>query len=650
MHPYQAELPPCDIPVALPPDGLLPRSALDDDLEIHVPWWDGVREDYELRALWLGNAVGRPVTVTKDQQDDDTTVFQLYIPKEVFEPITSDPTSGQDGDYQVAYRVRNVSGDDQDLDPPVIVKIDTQPPGGQNPPILIPEDQTVVHPIEQGGGLTPDKLTNDQFICLLNNYFDMTKGDKVIPRIEGRDLPQDRWIDVDDDDVGQRQVRVPFARTDIEPFSDGLLQFGYRLKDRAGNESPAAINLPVHVLLADVPTNFTEPGVPGFEQPGDLIGDADARPPGVLVTIPEYDTPKPGDKIRIKWGSQESEDHTVKPDDIGQDPVLGVRLSYELVYKAGNGPIEVRYQVRRGGILAGTSDPTPVMVDLTLPGGPITDPDKPEHPNLSLLTIRGASNEENEIPAEDYEVDATAFIPWLDKQGQPYMQAGDRVQVKWGRQPLFPDPGYEVKPTDNADLPLTVKKETMQAQGTGYVEVRYEVSRESQYVPGKWNMSPSDWTRVYVTSTGDLPGGPGGLEMGTFTQQTHNEFIGRTAAMDGTPFRVGLEYLNVFPNDKIELTFQGYRTYDYSNNTEIPDTDYEATYEIGVGDIMRKYYDFTIPANTLFAICENGHAKAEYTVTRVKDGRPLKATSPKRAVKVEVKLPSASDCDDDIRP
>src|ERR1700712_2925623 len=87
-------VPPAIIPAAIPGyDGLLPITALGDDLEINVPWWNGVEPQMRLQVAWKEfpsdapnepddpDLVGVQYVVTPTEAADPDTIFKLYVPK-----------------------------------------------------------------------------------------------------------------------------------------------------------------------------------------------------------------------------------------------------------------------------------------------------------------------------------------------------------------------------------------------------------------------------------------------------------------------------------------------------------------------------------------------------------------------------------------
>ncbi|HXR00903.1 MAG TPA: hypothetical protein VN798_10980, partial [Pseudomonas sp.] len=88
------DVPPATIPAAIPGyDGLLPTTALGDDLEINVPWWNGVEEDMRLQVAWKEfhpddpnepgdqDLVGVRYDVTNADVANPDKIFKLYVPK-----------------------------------------------------------------------------------------------------------------------------------------------------------------------------------------------------------------------------------------------------------------------------------------------------------------------------------------------------------------------------------------------------------------------------------------------------------------------------------------------------------------------------------------------------------------------------------------
>ncbi|MGF6513628.1 hypothetical protein ABH912_001094 [Pseudomonas sp. BT76 TE3572] len=382
------------------------------------------------------------------------------------------------------------------------------------------------------------------------------------------------------------------------------------------------------------PGPLKAPRVPAFDD--GLVTDADARIP-VEVLIPTFNNALAGDEITVLWGSKRAAPVTLLDTDLPNDPIIGVKLLYALVESAGQGPIDVKYEFRRSTIIAKTSPVTPVVVDLSIPGGPDPDPETPENENLRPNLVLGASKTPNVITPQDFELDATATLPWRDKTGNAYMVTGDIVQVFWGTQSLAP---YPVKSTDAADLVLPVLQAIIALEGSGDVPVRYTVTRKLATAPHE-GVSRSPVQNVSVLSAGDLPGGVGGLGPGVFTEANADNAIGRAVIEDGsTPLRI-TNYLNMKVEDKIELFFIGIDNYAGTGN-EIEASRFEPTHEVVVADMTRGYVDFPIPALNILHICTQGSAKVKYRVTAKVSG--AKATSREAFVLIDVKLPHESTC------
>ncbi|MGT0193714.1 hypothetical protein ACVHYJ_16885 [Burkholderia pyrrocinia] len=397
--------------------------------------------------------------------------------------------------------------------------------------------------------------------------------------------------------------------------------------------------------------DLVEPDVPIFSA-NDIIVDADARPPGVLVEIPFHARVEAGDQIVVNWGGRKQPPADLLAGDL-QDPLWGpgggVSIPYSEVLAALNGAtrgtVDVSYEVLRESLTIGTSPALPgVLVDLTLAGGPDPDPDTPENESLQKLTIRPPSGtgDDNEIPPDQFGQDATALIPWENEDGDPAFEAGDEIQVLWDGVAALASP-YMVTAADvtNAAIPpLTVLGTVITPGGSNPVlPVQYTVIRALQPPPaGQSNTARSLIQPVDVQSLDDLPGGQPGLMGGDFYQAlgtVGNRVITLAVAAGGTPFRVN-PYLNQAEKDSVYVEAQAYLG--LTGEMTPVGNKHTATISVKAGEETEPV-DFPVPRE-FFLISEFdagiGHVVVKYTVTQDKP-KPIPVTSRETRAVIDVR-------------
>ncbi|MGH8334174.1 MAG: hypothetical protein ACRER3_13300, partial [Pseudomonas fluorescens] len=303
-------------------------------------------------------------------------------------------------------------------------------------------------------------------------------------------------------------------------------------------------------VMAQVMDSGEEPGplnaprVPAFDD--GLVTDADARA-SVEVLIPTYANVAVDDEITVIWGTQRAAPVKLIETDLPNDPVIAINLRYPLLAAAGDGRIDVTYEVRRGSAPVKTSPKTEVVVDLNLVGGPDPDPETPEHGNLRPATVRSAGGTENAIPPQDYDKNATGVIAWLGKDGKEIYARDDIILLTWGDQngSAIRRQVVQADINDKVNLELTIPAKTIGDQGGGNIAVGYTVSRKLS-VPPHENTLIAPKVVVAVSSKTTLPGG-GTLPGPLFTVLNENNAIGPNELLTGSeglynPIRIATDY------------------------------------------------------------------------------------------------------------
>lgn len=591
------ETPPAKLPAAINDQGLLSKADADKDIVVEIPY-----EDYfgpgDSVTLYLNNTeyVVAPISET-----DATPWMTRTLPNSGASLIA-------EGRYTVTYKVEDFAGTPFDGVHAQPLRIDRTAPGGVDLPLIEFDADAVEH------GVTVHSLMNGFLVATVPAWFDEEEGDVIKPYYQLIDAGTEFAIAEADTEVppggaGQHiEVKIPEAR--LRLIGDKQVWFGIWLQDAAGNISAGrSQRIPLTLILegAPVDADLTEPLIALFDDDG-LIDEADARHP-VEVKIPGFDKARGGDTIVFYLGATHTQPIPIDDSETALDPILTFDLAYQLFVDAGAGnqqyDAEAYYELYRGTALLATSPrPNAIAVDITTPGGTDPDPETPENENLRLATAKGASGRDNYISQDDILEDATVFVPWFARDAEDanvdYLAEGDIVSVIWGSLTLADT--HTVSATDvtsQTPLELTATPAEMASGGVGHIAVSYTVSRE--VAAGLVNESLSPAQSVEVISTALLPGGPGGLPAGTFTEANAQNALNKELVQSGggTPFRVLLDYANVAVDDEITLVLQGYYALDGSGSTT-PNTELTLRYTLVTADLPdptggpAKFHDFLI--------------------------------------------------------
>lgn len=633
-------LPPISAPTSIPDyDGLLPITELGKDLIINMPWWAGVEPQMELQAAWKlfdpsnpndpgdTEMVGTFTEVSAAQAGDPTTVFAIVVPQALL----------THGVYLVRVRARSVPGGGKDWSVAIRIEVDTVAPGGGALPYL-----KFNQPVETSLMVTDDDIVNGFLPAFLAHYEGIKPGDEIVPIIADTPFPVDT-ITIPDPLPITDFIPVYFSQADLLAVNGGLRTLNYSVTDKAGNSATSREQL-LTIDLASKPESLLAPLVPRAND--GIVNEEDARAV-VQVHIPKFDKAQVDDEIVVHWGDQVADGVKLTAADIGNDPFIGVQLPYQYLVDAGDGTLQVFYEVFRGNNLVATSPDKSVLVDLEVSGGRDPDPTTPWNDNLlppKVISDSGAG-EENTIPPEDYGKAATAVIAWLGKDGTEVYEVDDKILLTWGNQT-----GSQVlrtvlaaDVTAKVDLVLTVPTATIEAQGSGDILVFYNASRVTSLPPVE-NTSLSPSQDVPVTSADELPGG-GTLAAPTFPVLNDLNTIGpdellTDAGLMYNPVRVATDYTNGGVGDTVELFLVGYDELDGGN--QIPAAAYnpQPPYELKQADIDRGYYDFRVPAQYHYAVCSRGAVEANVIIKNAAGS----TTSPKTRVWCDVKQPEWDDC------
>lgn len=416
------------------PDGLLPRSALSDDLVVIVADWTAPFADpipYIIIISWVleGGAFHEVYREEFDTPGEKT----LTVPR--------DKLNLDHGTYSLSYRV-SYGGNPLDSALKRVTVDRVAPEDGQEPKPLTMLDVP--------GDITDDYLTQFREVRFqVSLYVDAKPRDRAIYYLTDNPNPPDSETEIREqafsqEDIAQDRLIITVYEADIRGRGHGQRYFYYRLRDWAGNRGPRSTLLPVFVDLRAGPGNLKRPQVPLSSRR--LIDRAHAREgavdqKAVTVEILAYDNADASDKVLIQWNG-----HDLAPLDV--DPTkfpLIATVPWLTLTADGLGPMDARvvYRVSRGGTLTPPSPETLVPFNFKVAGQDHPDAPALLNTRLAKLEIYGAvSKQLNKLLPVDYEHPADAYLPLHDDP-----QQGEKIFVYWGA--ISPSVAeYEVKSGD----------------------------------------------------------------------------------------------------------------------------------------------------------------------------------------------------------
>jgi hypothetical protein len=558
-----APLPPSGVP-----DFLLLDSVKDSPIKITAPLPQNADLGDTAQLLLGDTPVDAPVAVdTFIDAGDDTMRFDLSAAAR---------KTMDEGKVSINYIIKFVSGDGSIEKGPddQFYTTDFTVPGL---PFLGELD--FADEVDQNG-VTPDAMQtdadgNEYLEALVPSYGGDGPGDKIHGLVGTAEV----LIDAEADGNGGYHVR--FLRSFIEANEDadgdgdpdGELSFSYVVIKRSGKRSAPARPVVLDVLLTEA-FNPPTPRIPAYDDDADpkLIDESDARADGGLIVEIGGDPGfKAQDQIYLAWGDAEIGPTTVA--DPTANPVATVRVPYKAISDVwatvSSGadqavPVDVTYRVMRGVIEAGkpTAAAT-VSVNLHTAGGVDPDPETPENENLGKATLTSDSGASNQIPAGDFDKDATLTIPFelAEPPGTPAFAVGDAVVGMYNDLPFTT---YPITAVPAVAIDLTIPADLIKRHGSGTKLVSYGVLRP--LAGGGTNVSQSPSQEVTVHGSDELPGG-GHLNAGTVPEGEGGDgtdpdriFIGKTLAKDGTDFIIE-PYKNQSTQDTIVLEMKVFRSF-----------------------------------------------------------------------------------------
>ncbi|HXR01098.1 MAG TPA: hypothetical protein VN798_11960 [Pseudomonas sp.] len=528
QHP-RGSIPTPSIPQADPVDGLLTLEQLAQPVGMVFAAWQEAVPGHSYQLVLNGLLIGEKKYIGNEKPGDPLT---LEIPPSLL---------AVDGTHRVGYAAINEVGGQIAYSPDIPLIVDRTAPGGDLLAPLIFDPRLLP--------LTEASLTTagNSLTARLPSYFDAKWGDIVRTYWGDQPGPQRTLVA---EELGGSEISFSFERSFLEQLNDGDIAVTYTISDRAGNLSIVSEPAVLRLQLRDHPQDLRAPVVPRATD--GMIEHNDARH-GVQVQIPHYGNAQPGDVIVLSWGGLALPGQVLDEHATAQSSVLSMTVSFATLQAAGDGPIEVRYEVRRDGLAPTSSPATTVNVFVSLPGPQDPMPETLINEHLAAPRVRGKAEHAtpliNFLDPDDYLLDADTVIPW-----QTGFKACDQIQVYWGSWPIPVVRTLDQNDIDaGLDLVLCVPNKVISGEGVGRaIPVRYQVTHA-----GNPNTSHSSTQPVRVVCRALLPGGECGLPGAVFVDVDASQTLRLPVIAQGTSLLIK-PYRNMRPGDQIQLSLTGF--------------------------------------------------------------------------------------------
>lgn len=444
--PQQSPLDKPTVSVADPLDGLLPITALENDITVDLKTWSNARPNDTYQLLWNDEEIGERKSITSN--DSPGSPLELVLPVEHL---------SIDGHFTLGYRARRPLGGGSTDSATTPIVIDRRKPGGN---LLAP----MIFPDVVRDGLTSDELEQlgDELVAQVPGYIDTQVGDRIRTYWGATPGPE-HTVDstqVPDEQGNAEKIMISFSRAYLEALGDAEYPVYYTVTDRAGNISDDATAAPVKLLLSVI-TPLPNPEV-AEAKPDNTLDPADTTA-GVNVIIRASANLRTGDVVETRWtgpGASDSKEKTIAAIDAGKE--LRIKFSSALVDSNIGRQVDVDYSITRNGI--------------TQPSSTLTLSVKSADLNLPAPTVEGVLDGvldpdaigDNAIVHVNYEHEVT----------------GDKVAVTWsGSAPGGDYTTAEQMATDNTPLRFEVPRQYVVASAGGLASVTYRVVRDDVSSP-----------------------------------------------------------------------------------------------------------------------------------------------------------------------
>ncbi|WP_447796439.1 hypothetical protein [Pseudomonas moraviensis] len=428
------------------PDGLLPRTELNRDLQLIVPEWNFSTDPT------LGPDVIKVGFRPFGDAFREVNEFKFPVPIDPGNKIVSVPRDYLDnGIYDLSY-ILIQGGNPAESEKKRITVDRVAPDDGQEPAVL--EMLDVV------GNITDDYLKeHGQVRFQVRSYVGIKARDRAIYFWTDTDKPSDSETEIDEQefsqtDIDRNELFITMREQDIRDRGQGTRYIYYRLRDWAGNKGPRSELLELFVDLLPAPGNLKPPRVPLSDR--GLIDRQHAREGAVAqgavtVEIDRYDNSGSDNEILLDWSGTLLAPAPVDPSGF---PVV-VPVPWSALTAKGLGPLtaSVTYRVRRPSGTTPSSLETRVPVDLTLAGQDHADAPALLNPDLAKVEIYGFNSKLlNTLTSDDFGEPAGGILALFDAP-----LAGQTISLFWGAI-TTPAAQYIVQPGDVAGkrVPFTI--------------------------------------------------------------------------------------------------------------------------------------------------------------------------------------------------
>lgn len=610
--------------------GLIPRSAIDSDLELIVAPWPAEPYTNTVKVGWR----------TAGAQFEAVNEYTYFNP--VFDPDNPQPKIMhvpyprlEQGTYELSYKVSVRGNEVESLKK--TVTIDRRPPDdGQTP-----DAPSFPAEVEQAGSIT-DEYLNDhgEVVMSVPRYTDMRAKDKVIYYWTDRNPPPNNETPTGEysfskDDIDNGNLNFSLTESVIRTSGQGQRFAYYQLEDLAGNKGPISLLAAIDVLLIPAPGNLQPPHIPLSSR--GLIDREHAREgatdeAGVTVQINAYDNPDSSQKVLINW------DGTLL-NELDVDPAgfpLRAYVPWSALTAKGLGPLDVQvsYQVRYGNALTPPSSTATAPVNLTIAGQDHANAPALLNMTLAKLEVRGKQSDlPNQLTALDHGLDATATLTLYDNP-----KALEVLEVYWGdiAQPVT---NYTVAVGDNTgkivtfEIPWSAIEQDMDNQALPvYYTTDNGVNQQlSRVTDVNVKIEPIAGLKEPSFPHADLFGYLNCCAVPRLWE-------GVTVHIEGSP--------QFAANDRVVMTWQGCDSLNGTNPISGATDTFTRT--LNASDAVNGFDIVVLPYDTLIGpMRDNGSATAQYELYKADGGYGRSAMD---FVKITRLMPSGEECtpDNDI--
>lgn len=584
----------------------LPKALRGTDLKIDIPQFEQGEDGRRgiITLFWNGEAKA----VTPQFMTPITFPVEMTLPASV---------TGLQGQYELSYVVNILGNVTPSL--PLVVNIDTTAPNNNRP------GEQVGLPAEvEADGITREYLdTHGKVVVTVpNTYSDAKIDDEVILKF-GTSIPLATEIGRFTRANLIEPVQFDLLEKDIK--QEGNHSLFYVLADRKGNEGPNSAYRTVPVMLTPAPTDLLPPLVPLADD--DLIDYGDAVQ-GVRVAIRAYTNWYSSDRVVVTF---DGSDHAAQP--IGQDGTQ-VTLPYALIYNGDYGikSSRITYRIERNGKAFAEPVGKDFEVDLRMPGPDPKDPPEEVHPELKILTVKGAVSAADNVLTEadaDQDVSATAAI-------YPNVANDQYAQLYWNGVEAT---GVRVALNSaSTEIAFTIPWEVVRDGGNGAaIPVSYLVGHtlnENVYHSGSREVDVSG-IRIVLPEPAFQNLDPTFDVLNCPSLRVHSGALHAEIKVPRGDLRLA--------GKELTFIYQGWS--DSSGTIPIPSTDHSFTYTPN-DDEARDGFTVQLPYESALRETRQAWGSIHFTVDI--DGAPG-ASSERHLVDVEVQRPGGNACQIPIR-